>query len=1237
MDLHVVKGSSANPYEQQSDGDQSQQPDESSNAASAAARRQVSAKDNAHMSARQLQSTENQGRQVQAAATDTRSSTPASAPGRGNTAASTSTATRLRLADAPVDSAPPVTANDRDKRQPPPPPDDARGCLNPESGSVSWREYQETQQAYGRPASNFFSANDESLRNSIDVSGTSPLYNHCSGISKTVMDQVLTGRQSNLVGAVANGLILGLADPATRNGMIGEIQRNQRIFRSSLAPLGPVGDYQPTNQGEFDSADGFINNLSDRFQRPVLRNDKQGFANVQFAYVGVRFGNGVGHAILIQQFGDARNFPNNQYQLYDSNFGVYTYNNFQDLATAIRNLWSNGYRSLGGITGAQYTGYSYQPARSSQLLPPGYPTSPSSSSSSSSSSSFSPSSTSDSSSDSSACASPLSNATNWNNFQDTLQAYVAGAASSFHTVNQLTIGYASGDNTLGDACAGFSSTALDLVTSGEHPDLSSAVDGMLSDLRDPGRRPVIAATLRRNEGQSQLLGSAPEHVTGYDLHSGASGQDAHGLVADLHRHFSGPQLSNDGRGLENQPLAVVNLSFRDPHASNHSILIQRVRTSNNYMTDRYELYDPNVGVVTYDGFDNLRRGLTNLFDRGYPQQGGVRAATTYYYADRHSRVDFPDASTTPDPLPIHSLGDLVYDNTGNGQQVPPDSHLPPPPSFDAPGPSGFIGGFGNAGDLKRSTYSYPLQPKAVFRPSNTSPEELKRRHGFFATSPTLENVNLHLHNYKMAADPGAIDGGGYLGTFYDRDIAQSHMKAMGDNGYIYYVAPSPNMVDTTLSLGPRHTRTALSNSHDVHEAAAMGSIDWTQVRGWQKVENGKLGEYQANPDYRWDVYDQTHTSGARPELAHFGVDDPAWSDPEHAPFVTEVSENGKTVYRPNEDPAATTVRFLSQARNGLQRVEVIQEYHNEYRGPITVKPVWHNNSGSVRLNFNAGTVSVNSSSGNSDEQFYFGNDGRIHSTHNYNRVLRIDGNGNAYVGAIPDDPNSQNGVFTYLKLRSEAGYGALIHKEDGKLLTEPVFAHTPFVAQPPEKFWRLLQRQQWYLTDPAGHQVVPPTPKSAFRGFNVGSENLLYQFYHDPNSALPKGATHFVTSAPGVEAGTFRNYYSRRSSNTTREDRKLYDYLSSHNAALLFRDGCYAITYKSKKNEPVLEVRRLDGTPVWKTTFPSLEVEVPEVYGNLFESNYSIPEETWEHVNYENDQYNLWLTRLTSPPVVQPF
>lgn len=808
---------------------------------------------------------------------------------------------------------------------------------------------------------------------------------------------------------------------------------------------------------------------------------------------------------------------------------------------------------------------------------------------------------------------------------------MGGTASSFQTVNQLTIADATGDNTLGNVCSGLSATALQWVMRGEHADLSSAVDRILSDLRDPGRRPVTAATLRRNEGESQLVGSAPEHMMGYDLHTGAIDQDANGLVADLHKHFSGPQLSNDGRGLESQPLAVVNLSFRWQHAGNHSILIQRVYASDAYMTDRYELYDPNVGVVTYNGFDNLRDGLTNLLDRGYPEQGGVRGATTFYYSDRHSRVDFPNPGTARDPLPVHSF-DLIYNNAGDGQRVPPDSHLPPPPDFDLPGPYGFISGFGDSADLKRASYSFPLQPKAVFRPSSKSPEELKRDHGFFATSPTLENVNLDLHNYKMAADPATIDGAGYLGTFYDRDTAQSHMRAIGGNGYIYYVAPSSNMVDTTLSLGPNHTRTRLSNSHDVHEAAAMGSIDWTQVRGWQKIENGRLGKYEVNTDYRWDVYDQTRTSGARPELAHFAVDNPAWSDPEHAPFVKEVSENGRTIYRPNQDPAAATVRFLTQAQNDLQRVEVSQEYHNEYRGPIIVKPVFHNNSGFVRLNFDAGRVSVNSSSGNSDEQFYFGNDGRIHSTHNYNQVLRIDKNGDAYVGAIPEDPHSQNGVFAFVKSRALAGFGALFHKEDGKVLTEPYFAHTPFVEQPPADFWRLGPRQQWSLTDAAGHQVKPPTPKSTFRGFNVGNEHLLYQFYLDPNTALPKGSTHFVTSAPGVEAGTFKAYYSRRSPKTTHSDRDLYNYLSSHDAALLFREGYYATTYSSGQSEPVLEVRRLDGTPVWRTKFTDTKGQVSEFYENLVDSNYSVPDETWQHVNNENDQYNLLLTQLATAP-----
>ena len=96
-----------------------------------------------------------------------------------------------------------------------------------------------------------------------------------------------------------------------------------------------------------------------------------------------------------------------------------------------------------------------------------------------------------------------------------------------------------------------------------------------------------------------------------------------------------------------------------------------------------------------------------------------------------------------------------------------------------------------------------------------------------------------------------------------------------------------------------------------------------------------------------------------------------------------------------------------------------------------------------------------------------GDDGRIHMANDDSKVLRIDGQGNAYIGPIPDG-NSLNGVFAY-----EPKSGTLIHAEDGKLLTEGAVADTPYVAVP-QGTNGIMARQQWTLADPSGNAVRPP-------------------------------------------------------------------------------------------------------------------------------------------------------------------
>ncbi|WP_240655741.1 enterotoxin A family protein [Paraburkholderia phosphatilytica] len=615
---------------------------------------------------------------------------------------------------------------------------------------------------------------------------------------------------------------------------------------------------------------------------------------------------------------------------------------------------------------------------------------------------------------------------------------------------------------LHNQCAGLTSLAILNVAAGQAVDLVGATQATQQRLLNPVTRQSTLDEIRRLQTAHEV---APiTDVPGFEMRAGgATWPDAASLVDNLRIRFSTRYPSADGLGTAQNTFADVTFRYGD-RIGGHAILIQRVGRTLDYLADDYQLYDSNHGVFTYRGFDRLAATMNEIFDHAYQNFGGVDAAQTAWYADPLTWRPYTGVRPDAHRQMMQLAALRAFGAQRTPMLAPTDPELPPPPNFDQPGPSGWDG---THHDFRRSTDAPdPDQPAALFRPSRVTPEELRKQQGFSVDDTSLGNVNLDLHDSIVSGHPAAVDGGGYLGTFGLRDTAQKRLDAMeGKSGYIYDVAPSPNMVDVSGSLGSTHAR-----APDDREVAAMGRIDYAQIRGWQKVENGKLGNYEANPDYRWDVYDRTRTSGAQPQLAHFSPDDPAWADADHRAFVTPFQQDGKTLYRPNENPALAQARFYQHANADIQQRVSDQANHLDYRGPVAIKPVW-NNSGAdkpARLNFSSGSASIDRSAASGDaDQFRMGDDGRIHMANDDSKVLRIDGQGNAYIGPIPDG-NSLNGVFAY-----EPKSGTLIHAEDGKLLTEGAVDDTPYVAVP-QGTNGIMARQQWTLADPSGNAVRPP-------------------------------------------------------------------------------------------------------------------------------------------------------------------
>jgi hypothetical protein len=516
-------------------------------------------------------------------------------------------------------------------------------------------------------------------------------------------------------------------------------------------------------------------------------------------------------------------------------------------------------------------------------------------------------------------------------------------------------------------------------------------------------------------------------------------------------------------------------------------------------------------------------------------------------------------------------------------------------------------------DLKRDTalVANP-KPDGLFRPATTPPQELKAHGGFDCESTRIADINLALHDHDVAANPHVIDSAGYLGTFRNERTALDRLPGESGNGFIYYVAPTPNMVDVPASLGEN------ARARSEGEVAAMGWIDYPQIRGWRVIEHGVPGKYVRNPEYRWDIYDQTRTSGAQPQLARFPVDSSAWREARFKPFVATGNQVGSTV-RFNEDPNLTHALFYDAAWGKVRTMNSLQSAGLDYRGPLRMQAYQAGDVTNTQIYVDGqNAVQVDTMKApytqkpRARHDFAMGNDGRFHLIGSYDKVLLVDHDGYVFLGDTPSDANSLNGVFQH------DGHH-LIHQEDMKLLTTGKSSYTPFVDAVNHG-----ARSGWHLHTANGTPVMPPQVNvHSFRGSSAGSAPLLYAFYNDPDSALPRNATRFVTKVPDNEySGNFLDYVDKV---TLTQARDAEAWLRSHNAAWLFRDGFYATADEAG----VLEVRKLDGAPVWRAE------GLRSDWGNAnfrtlsaLSSTYNMPSETWHEVKTRESRHDEALTEL---------
>jgi len=492
----------------------------------------------------------------------------------------------------------------------------------------------------------------------------------------------------------------------------------------------------------------------------------------------------------------------------------------------------------------------------------------------------------------------------------------------------------------------------------------------------------------------------------------------------------------------------------------HIISVQRKFTTGDYRRDQYVVYDNNFGAFQYNGFGQMAHALSEYWGGARPSGNGLsmRTALVNYY------TRFPGYS----PQAAMTLAQSLNPNAGPGAgpqieppptvrqpAIAPDPTLPPPAQ-------GAMYGNRFPEDFKKRDAGDPTQPHGLFRPSIVSPGKLREQGGFSLEDTTLDHVNLNTHAGDLNADPKVFDSAGYLGTFRNYSAATSRLP--GENGqatgYVYDVAPSPNMVDVDASLGGQRSS---------GEVAAMGGIDWAQVRGWQEVKNGVAGVWQRNPDYRWDVYDRTSTAGAQPQLAHYRPDDPSLDDPIFKPYVSNATQDGKTHTALTQDSSDAAAQFYVHARDRLKFMDAQTANRQNYRGALQIVPgvgPGQGNANGIYAYDPSATSWAYSGpavrASGAEYQFTYGPDGRFHSETEPARTLRVNSDGQLFLGNLPDNPDSTNGVFEY------TADHRLRHVEDGKYLSRGGYDGPVVVSSSPAG-----GASEWNVTDDHRHPLAP--------------------------------------------------------------------------------------------------------------------------------------------------------------------
>ncbi|MDR5881457.1 enterotoxin A family protein [Caballeronia sp. LZ032] len=762
------------------------------------------------------------------------------------------------------------------------------------------------------------------------------------------------------------------------------------------------------------------------------------------------------------------------------------------------------------------------------------------------------------------------------------------------------------------------------VATGRASDLAASTVQLNDDLHRVGRGMRTLGQLNLLRDQSRYIASpdVPDRVR----HGGVSHANSGAtLTVDLANQFMRGYPSGEASLPLPNDFAYIDFELGepasgggDPAARHRPLIVQRLNPSSNYRNDRYQIYDPEHGVFTYRDYAHMERAVSDAFHEAYQDSSGVRSASVTYYAvpDDHARSNALVSSRPSGGIGNQSLSSIRERYIGASPPVPDFAARPQPPSVVFSPTT-----LPNHDEFKRgSDLSMETKPYERFRPSRETPGSLKARGGFESEEVSLQNVSLDVHDFDMASNPRTTDGAGYLSTFASSVAARRRLAAQGPNGYIYSVAPSPNMVSVNGSLGE------YSRNPENQEVAAMGRIDYGQIRGWWQVSNGEAGSFVANPNYRSDIFDTTRTAGARPDLARFPNGDPPWGEALWRSYARPVKQGLETVgWQPEGDQNLTQANFYAHSLGKIRIAEERQSCHLDYRGPTTLwagdPPSAH--SGILLYVDGSGNVYddyvYRSGPNRSDSvsQFRFSDDGRFHLANDTNRVLEVRSDGYVYTGPTPEGTGT-NGVFRY-----ETGH--LIHVEDGKYLSIGKFGYQPYVSATD-----LGRLSKWTLTDPGLHPVTPPAANTlTYHESNAGDSAALREFERDPDTALPPGFNGFVTRVPSIDSNALGGSIEDFVQNTGAVSApRIAEWLGRRHVALLLRDGTYLVPTPYGQ----LEAHRIDGMPTWRTTYDWTEhAQNWQMLGEFPPSRYSVPDDVWQLIQAQAARRDRMEKELSAP------